>query len=147
MSQSQFLVVCVGNICRSPVGERALAGLLGDGARVVSAGLGALVGHAADETMCDVADENGLSLEGHSAQQISRELVQGSTVILVMEAGHRRALMEKFPEASGRVMLFDHWTGGRDIEDPYRRERAVFERVYAQIIDAARAWAPKLEAF
>ncbi|WP_111467678.1 hypothetical protein [Cereibacter changlensis] len=40
-------MVCVGNICRSPVGERLLAAEL-EGVTVGSAGLGALVGHPAD---------------------------------------------------------------------------------------------------
>jgi protein-tyrosine phosphatase len=146
MSQSQILMVCVGNVCRSPVAERALAEHLRNSEHVVSAGLGALVGKAADQIMYDVAEARGLSLEGHEAQQINRELVLTSKLILVMEAGHRRVLMEKFPEASGRVMLLDHWTGGRDIDDPYRLGRAVSERVYEQIIEGAAAWAPIFKA-
>jgi protein-tyrosine phosphatase len=145
MSQSKILMVCVGNVCRSPVAERALSEHLGTSECVVSAGLGALVGKMADQIMYDVAEARGLSLEGHEAQQIDRELVRTSKLILVMEAGHRRVLMEKFPEASGRVMLLDHWTGGRDIEDPYRRGRAVSERVYEQIMEGAAAWAPVLK--
>lgn len=42
-----ILVVCTGNICRSPIGEHLLRGLLSN--KIVdSAGTNALVGHAAD---------------------------------------------------------------------------------------------------
>jgi len=147
MLVKSILVVCVGNICRSPAGERLLAECLGDrGAltQVSSAGIGALVGHAADETMSAVAGEHGLSLEGHAARQFTRALGLEADLILVMEPGHRREIARQAPDLSGRVMLFDHWLGGQGIEDPYRRPREVHERILGQIAEAAEAWAVKL---
>ena len=61
-----ILVVCVGNICRSPAGERILAAELlahGSPIRVGSAGIGALVGHAADETAAIIAADTGQDVE------------------------------------------------------------------------------------
>ena len=48
------LVVCVGNICRSPLGERLLQAMAPH-LLVSSAGIGALVGKAADLTASEVA--------------------------------------------------------------------------------------------
>ena len=48
MAAYRVLVVCVGNVCRSPLGERLLAARLGDGFEVTSAGVGALVGEPMD---------------------------------------------------------------------------------------------------
>lgn len=144
---SSVLVVCVGNICRSPLGERLLASELarqGRNISVGSAGIGALVGHGADETAASVAAENGIVLEGHVARQFSRELGAAHSLILVMEPGHRREIIATAPDLSGRVMLFDHWTGGKGIADPYRRSRQFHEEVFAQIQSAAVAWAEKL---
>lgn len=147
MKVSTILVVCVGNICRSPAGERILAQALaarGASITVSSAGIGALVGHAADAVMTEVAAQKGLSLDGHVARQFTRTLGQANDLILVMEPGHRREIARQAPDLSGRVMLFDHWQGGTGIEDPYRRPREIHEIVFAKIAVAAEGWAGKL---
>ncbi|SNS30207.1 low molecular weight protein-tyrosine-phosphatase [Antarctobacter heliothermus] len=141
------LVVCVGNICRSPVGERLLSARLrncGSSISVSSAGIGALVGHCADETAAAVAAEHGVDLDGHVAQQFSRELGLDHDLILTMEPGHRREIIKVAPDLSGRVMLFDHWQGGKGIADPYRRSRQFHEEVFSLIDTAGSAWAAKL---
>ena len=135
------LVVCVGNICRSPVGERLLrAHLAADGVRVESAGLGAVVGHGADDTASAVAADNGLSLEGHIARQFTAELGSQYELILVMEPGHKAEVTRRAPQLSGRTMLFDQWTGAKGIQDPYRRSREFHEAVFARISEAAAEW-------
>jgi protein-tyrosine phosphatase len=140
-----ILVVCVGNICRSPVGERLLAAGLPD-LSVSSAGLGALVGHAADETAQEVAQAHGLSLEGHVARQFSVDLGQAQDLILVMEPGHKREIIRIAPHLSGKTMLFDQWTGGAGIADPYRRSREFHEHVFESISKAAETWISRLGA-
>jgi protein-tyrosine phosphatase len=147
MQVTSILVVCVGNICRSPVGERQLAAQLaarGASVTVSSAGIGALVGQGADATASQVAAGHGLSLEGHVARQFTRALGAAQDLILVMEPGHRREIARSAPDLSGRVMLFDHWLGGSGIEDPYRRSPEMHEAVFARITLAAEAWAAKL---
>ena len=142
-----MLVVCVGNICRSPVGERLLAAKLSerDGkVTVSSAGIGALVGHGADETAAAVAEAHGISLAGHQARQFTREIGAVHDLILVMEPGHRREITRLNPDLSGRVMLFDHWRGGKGIADPYRLSRQFHEEVYSLIDAAATDWANRL---
>lgn len=140
---NSVLVVCVGNICRSPVGERLLGARLRD-FRVASAGINALEGHAADARMSEVARGAGLSLDGHLAQQFSAQLGAQFDLILVMEAGHKREILQTAPELSGRIMLFDHWTGADGIRDPYRQEKAVHTKVFEDISTAADAWAARL---
>lgn len=141
------LVVCVGNICRSPVGERLLAARLRDlGAdvSVSSAGIAALVGHGADETAASVAARHGIDLSGHVARQFSRGLGAAHDLILTMEPGHRREIINASPDLSGKVMQFDHWQGGKGIADPYRRSRQFHEEVFALIDTAGSAWAARL---
>lgn len=141
------LVVCVGNICRSPLGERLLAVRLaerGSAVMVSSAGIGALVGDGADETAAAVALGHGISLDGHIARQFTREIGLAHDLILTMEPGHRREIIKVAPDLSGRVMLFDHWHGGKGIADPYRRSREFHEEVFSLVDTAASAWAAKL---
>lgn len=82
------LVVCVGNICRSPLGERALRRALPD-LRIDSAGIAAVVGHEADRSATEAAAEVGVDLGGHVARQLTGPLGAGYDLILVMEPGHR----------------------------------------------------------
>ena len=138
-------MVCVGNICRSPLGARLLSDALrGADISVSSAGIGALVGHSADATTAEVAQARGISLDGHVARQFTSDLGKAHDLILVMEPGHKREISRNAPELSGRVMLFDQWSGGTGIPDPYRKPRSFHESVHTQIHDAALAWAARL---
>ncbi|MEE3660430.1 protein tyrosine phosphatase [Brenneria sp. g21c3] len=138
-----ILVVCVGNICRSPTGERLLKQAL-PGKKIASAGLAALVGKPADVTAAEVAAAHGLSLEGHSAQQLSSSLCRQYDLILVMEKGHIDAVARKVPEVRGKTMLFGHWFDQQEIADPYRKSREAFEFVYSQLEQSAQKWVQAL---
>jgi len=140
---NKILVVCVGNICRSPTGERLLKHYQ-PALTVESAGLGALVGKGADATATSVAQDNQLSLAGHSARQLTGQMCREYDLILVMEKRHISALCEIAPEMRGKVMLFGHWDGEREIPDPYRKSREAFEAVYTLLDRSARQWAQAL---
>lgn len=137
------LVVCVGNICRSPVGERLLQTLAPQIA-VTSAGLGALVGQSADATASEVAAAYGLDLQGHAARQFTPALGQAADLILVMEPGHKAQISRDTPQLSGKTMLFDHWSGANGIADPYQRSAEFHRAVFTQLQTAATAWAKRL---
>lgn len=140
---NKILVVCVGNICRSPSGEYLLKKLL-PMKEIASAGVGALVGKPADSMAAEIAEANGISLGSHVAQQLSSDLCRDYDLILVMEKGHIEAVTKIAPEARGKTMLFGQWIGQKDIPDPYRQSREAFEHAYSLIEDAANAWAKKL---
>jgi len=143
MRFDSILVVCVGNICRSPTAERLLKQALPH-KTISSAGISALAGHAADDTATAVADQNGVSLEGHVARQLTRELCQQHDLILVMEQKHMEAVSRIAPEVRGKTMLYGHWIK-RDIPDPYRQSREAFEFTYDLLADATQAWAQRLK--
>ena len=96
----KILVVCVGNICRSPTGERLLRERL-PGRDIRSAGVSALVDKPADQVASEVAQQHGVSLEGHVARQLNRALCQEADLILVMEKGHISAVTAIDPGARG----------------------------------------------
>lgn len=140
---ASVLIVCVGNICRSPVGARLLAVGL-PRLRIGSAGLGALAGHGADAVMAGVAARHGLVLCGHVARDFTPELAAAHDLILVMEPGHKAEILRRGAQFSGRTMLFDHWTGGMGIADPYRKPAEFHAAVFAQLSAAAAAWCQRL---
>ena len=124
---NRILMVCTGNICRSPIAQVLLASRLGGKAAVESAGIRALVGWPADATACALMAERGLDLSAHRARQLTAELVRASDLILVMEDGQRRAVESMDPSARGRVHRLGR-IGGFDVPDPYQQGRAAFER-------------------
>lgn len=142
MRFQSILVVCVGNICRSPTGERLLRNALPNKI-IASAGVAAMVGHEADATASEVAIDHGVSLEHHLARQLTREICAQHDLILVMEQKHIDAVTRIAPEARGKTMLYGHWIK-REIPDPYRQSREAFEFAYQLLSEATNAWATKL---
>lgn len=144
MKVASVLVVCVGNICRSPLGERLLHARL-PGLCVTSAGLSALVGSPADETAALAASEHGISLDGHVARQLTEEIGADHDLILALEPGHRSEILRRHPHLAGRTFLIDQWTGGRGIPDPFRRSMDFHRQARDQIEIAAETWAKRLK--
>lgn len=139
----RILVICVGNICRSPTAQFMLRRHLPTH-HVASAGLHALVGQSMDPTACDVLAAHGLDGSSHIARQLNTDMMHSSDLILTMEKAHTREISQIAPQALGRTMLLGKWLGEREIPDPYRQQRPAFEHVY-QLIDAAvQAWLPYL---
>jgi protein-tyrosine phosphatase len=137
------LVVCTGNICRSPVGERALAALCPH-LTVTSAGIGALVGKGVDKNAAAVARAHNVNVEGHAARQITPEILAMHDLVLVMGPEHRQYIRENFPQASGKTMMFDKWERDEGIEDPYLQSVEFHELVFSEIDKSARSWARRL---
>ncbi|MBD1576530.1 low molecular weight phosphotyrosine protein phosphatase [Vibrio sp. S11_S32] len=144
----KVLVVCVGNICRSPTGERLLQKQLPH-KHIASAGIATqksgLSGKPADNMASELATEHDVSLEGHQAQQLTYALCQEYDLILVMEKGHIEAVCQIAPEVRGKTMLFGQWIGQRDIPDPYRKSREAFEHAFDLIVQSSGAWSKKLK--
>lgn len=139
---NNILVVCIGNICRSPLAQAMLAHEL-PGKNVWSAGLDALVGYPADPTSVELATEQGLDLSEHRAQQISSVMCQQAELILVMEQSHKAELERRYPTARGRVFRLGE-PGGYDIADPYRQGREAFESARQYITRGVQDWSPRI---
>ncbi|MFP3562076.1 low molecular weight phosphotyrosine protein phosphatase, partial [Paraburkholderia sp. SIMBA_049] len=71
----RVLVVCEGNICRSPLACAMLAQAL-PGIGFSSAGTHALVGEGADPLVLEMARERGVSLDDHVAAPLTDERVR-----------------------------------------------------------------------
>ena len=137
-----ILMLCIGNICRSPIAEALLAREFPD-KTIWSAGLGALVGNPADQLSIEVAAAHGLDLSAHRAQQLVSWMCQNAELVLVMEQGHKTQLEQQYPLARGKVFRLGE-IGQFDIADPYRQPKAVFESAYALIARGVADWAPRI---
>lgn len=101
-------------------------------ATVASAGIAALVGRPAEPEVQTLLRARGLDVSGHRARQLTAELLRDFELVLVMEERHERAVHQLVPGSRGRVHRVGKF-GGFDVPDPYRRERAAFERAMALI--------------
>ena len=142
-----ILVVCVGNICRSPMAEALLKSALRgqDGITVESAGLGALVGHPAAGYALELMDEMGEDISEHRARQIHPDMVAAADLVLVMEAGHKRAIDDADPTARGKVHRLGEWQD-KDIDDPHRQPKAAFADALLDIEIGVASWVEKIKA-
>jgi protein-tyrosine phosphatase len=136
------LTLCIGNICRSPLAEVLLARELPQH-KVWSAGLAAVIGAQADSTSQVIAQEQGLDLSAHRAQQVSLFMCQQADLILVMEQSHKTQLEQQFPQVRGKVFRLGQF-GQYDIADPYRQPREAFDSAWAAIAQGVAAWAPRI---
>ena len=133
------LMVCTGNICRSPYAEYALAAKA-PGVKVSSAGSSALVDEGADTTALEVARERGVDMTPHVARQLSTARVAGSDLVLVMDDEHLRRLLKRYPEARGKTFKLGKWLGDKNIVDPYLKPASFFALVYDEIDAAIETW-------
>ncbi|MCE8052161.1 low molecular weight phosphotyrosine protein phosphatase [Halomonas daqingensis] len=141
-----ILVVCRGNVCRSPVTAAMLQRRLPH-CRVASAGLAALAGRGVAPEALHLAEADGIDVREHRARQLDDQQLAEADLVLVMSEGQRREVTERWPQAMGKVMRLGHWLAqgqGLDIPDPYGRSPAVFERVHRLLGDASDTWIPRL---
>ena len=128
-----ILVVCSGNICRSPFAEAALRRHV-DGADIVvsSAGTIAEPGIPATSLMRAIARDHGLDLDRHRSRALAD--VDRPDLVLGMEMHHLTSANRSFDGlAPDRFRLLDH---PREVPDPYGYGRDVYERAADQMLRA-----------
>ena len=138
---AHILMVCTGNICRSPSAEALLrhrlaqAGL--DDWHVASAGTWGLKGHAASQHAVAVLAERGIDLTGHRARKITRAMVEWAGLVLVMTQAHAEALRLDFPDQADKIYLLSEMKDGRryDIQDPYGGPREAYRVCIDELTD------------
>jgi protein-tyrosine phosphatase len=106
--RSSILVVCSGNLCRSPLAEALLRRLLeerfgSEAPMVRSAGTIAIAGSAATPQSVRVAAEHGLDTSTHTAARLEREMIGRADLIVAMAAEHRDQVAMIDPEAIART--------------------------------------------
>ena len=137
-----ILTLCIGNICRSPLAQVLLARELPTHT-VWSAGLSALVGAPADPLSVQIAQEQGLDLSAHRAQQVTSFMCQQAELILVMEQSHKSQLEQLYPQVRGKVFRLGQF-GQFEIADPYRQPREAFDTAYQGIAQGVADWLARI---
>lgn len=136
------VVLCIGNICRSPLAMIQLQSQLkaaGSPITVTSAGLGALHNHPAHEIMQKIAEDQQLDLSNHHAKQVTPETIKSADLIFVMTENQKNQVHLEFPQSRGKVFLL-HNNPPMDIPDPYQKTEQDFKNAAASIQEGVNQW-------
>ena len=148
------LLVCLGNICRSPLAEVALrreAEGIGLDLQIDSAGTGDWhVGKAPDERAIAVARNNGIDISHLRARQVRSEDFHTFDYIVALDSQNLADLRAMQP-SDGKAdlsLLLDHVPGreGEAVADPYYGRDEHFGRTWADVTAGAAALARKIAA-
>jgi protein-tyrosine phosphatase len=146
MEFNNILVICVGNICRSPIAATFLMDKYPD-KHIESAGLSAVVGHGADAKTLDVMAPFNQSVNAnmnrHVAKQISKDLTVKADLILTMSISQTKWIEDKWPHCRGKTFRIGHWID-QDIADPYGHNELAFETAKQDIINSLGSWFNKI---
>ncbi|AGB10370.1 low molecular weight protein-tyrosine-phosphatase [Vibrio parahaemolyticus] len=147
----RILVVCMGNICRSPTGEavlRAKAEELGVDVDIDSAGtIGYHTGNTPDSRAMAAGKQRGYSFKGMRARQVSVQDFEDFDLVLAADKANLADLLDICPaEHRHKVSLFlSHSNSSYDeIPDPYYGGDDGFELVLDLIEEASVAVLQKL---
>ena len=142
MAFDNILVVCVGNICRSPMAE-ALLKQRYPHKNIDSAGVGALVGHSADPAALEIMAGQEIDITNHVAKQIDEGLAKKADLIFTMSDSQTKWIEERWPFCRGKTFKLGHWQD-KDIADPYKHEMSAFQTAYQDIVVSLEEWADKI---
>lgn len=152
-AEMRLLMVCLGNICRSPLAEGAFRAHLDrrglDWIEVDSAGTGGWhAGEPPDRRSIAVAAAAGVDIRGQRARKLRRDDFVAFDWLLCADRSVLRDVRAMAPaEASAQAALLLDWAGqGEDAEipDPYTGGAEDFRRVWAMVDAAAAAGVERL---
>jgi protein-tyrosine phosphatase len=133
----RLLVICSGNICRSPAAEAVLRALAGSSIEVRSRATDSWnIGQPAHAPMVRLAAARGYDLRAHRSIRVSEADLRWADEVLVMQPVHHARLARAFPGHAGKVRLL-HPDG---VPDPYDLDDVRYAEVLDLIETAARAY-------
>jgi len=137
----RVLVLCQGNICRSPFAAELLKKQAMNSdirLEIRSAGLDTTPGHDAYPLAKVTSRRYEIDLDQHHTTPITMDMVSWADLILVMEAAHVVSLDRMASAARSKTFLLGHFAlqATTDIRDPYQGTPEEFSRCYAIIADS-----------
>lgn len=140
------LVLCIGNICRSPMAQALLAEklrLIQSTTNISSAGISAMVNSHAHPLTQSLLKARGLDISAHRARQLTQTIITDADLVLTMDEEQSKQVKIKYPFTSGKVHRLGQWVG-YDIPDPYKRPQKIFEQTLVLIEESIQAWYEKI---
>ena len=133
---TKILMVCLGNICRSPLAEGILKSKLDSNFTVESAGTAAYhVGNKPDPRSIAVARQNGLNITNQRARKFTKQDFEDFDIIYAMDNSNYQniiALAENCQQKEKVKLILNESFPDKnlDVPDPYYGGEKGFENVY-----------------
>lgn len=148
---ANILIVCTGNICRSPVAVAILRNRLEmqglTGWKVSSAGTWALEGERASTYGVELMAEYGMPIDDHRSRSINEEILSEADLVLCMEIGHVEALKAEFPRHGQKIYLLTEMSGQYySVSDPYGGPKPAYERMIREVTTLIEDGLPRIVA-
>ena len=143
----RVVIICLGNICRSPFAGELLASLR-PSLSVRSRGLAAGEGAPAEPAALRVAARFGIDLSSHQARLLVADDVLWADLILAMEGHHLASLARDWPRQKLEARLLGDFLPEPPftIRDPWGQSDDFFELTFQRIADAVGRLSLRLEA-
>ena len=128
------LFVCIGNTCRSPMGEGLMRQIAGDRFEAASAGIDGYWDTAQPATIA-IMKEMGIDISAHACRHIREFSGLDLEAVFTLDSSVEAVVARTLPQARESV----HW----EIPDPYTGSPEIYRRVRDVIEHKIRAWLDK----
>jgi protein-tyrosine-phosphatase len=144
-SPGHILIVCTGNICRSPMGQGLLAHALSAqpeplrSLKVISAGVAAHTGEAISENSVIALKKVGIDIGGLRSQGLTQEMLNGALAVFGMTESHRSIIRMRARPAPAHLYLFREFLpppAAHEIGDPYGGPLKLYESCRDEMVEA-----------
>jgi protein-tyrosine-phosphatase len=140
-----ILVVCTGNICRSPMGAALLQHALAAqpeplrSLKVLSAGVASRTGEPASPNAVTALKKVGIDMKSHASRPVTQELLDHAVLVLCMTESHRDMIEMTAEPTPARVHLFREFMDDKsslEIPDPYGLHLSAYEASRDEMVAA-----------
>ncbi len=144
-SPGHILVVCTGNICRSPMAQGLLAHALSAqpeplrSLKVISAGVAAHTGEPISENSVVALRKVGIDISHLKSTGLNQEMLDKALVVFGMTESHRAIIRSRARPAPANLHLFREFLpapASPEIGDPYGGPLRLYESARDEMVEA-----------